>query len=73
MSDSLQQTIDRLPAHLKPFIVQQDYSSYTPIDHALWRYVMRLNYSFLSKNAHQSYIDGLKKTGIYNQMKTRSL
>ncbi|MEM1002004.1 MAG: aromatic amino acid hydroxylase, partial [Bacteroidota bacterium] len=56
--------IDRLPKHLKQFIKPQNYDDYTPINHAVWRYVMRKNVAFLSKVAHASYLDGLKKTGI---------
>ena len=56
--------IDRLPKHLLQFIKPQDYSDYTPINQAVWRYVMRKNVSYLSKVAHDSYLDGLKKTGL---------
>src|SRR6478609_8947135 len=56
--------LDRLPKHLKQFVKAQDYSEYTPINQAVWRYVMRKNVDYLSKVAHDSYLDGLKKTGI---------
>ena len=56
--------IDRLPAHLKQFIKPQDYDDYTPINQAVWRYVMRKNVSYLSQVAHESYVEGLEKTGI---------
>ncbi|MCY1489635.1 Phenylalanine-4-hydroxylase [compost metagenome] len=56
--------IDRLPEHLKQFIKPQDYADYTPINQAVWRYVMRKNVDYLSKVAHHSYLDGLKKTGL---------
>jgi len=56
--------IDRLPQHLRQFIKPQDYSEYTPINQAVWRYVMRKNVDYLSRVAHSSYLDGLKKTGI---------
>ena len=56
--------IDRLPEHLKQFIKPQDYEDYTPINQAVWRYVMRKNVDYLSKVAHNSYLDGLKKTGL---------
>jgi phenylalanine-4-hydroxylase len=56
--------IERLPAHLKQFIKPQEYSDYTPINQAVWRYVMRKNVSYLSKVAHKSYLNGLKKTGL---------
>lgn len=56
--------IDRLPKHLKQFIKPQVYEDYTPINQAVWRYVMRKNVDYLSKVAHNSYLDGLQKTGI---------
>lgn len=56
--------IDRLPPHLKQFIKPQDYEDYTPINQAVWRYVMRKNVDYLSKVAHDTYLEGLNKTGI---------
>jgi phenylalanine-4-hydroxylase len=56
--------LDRLPKHLKQFIKAQDYNYYTPVNQAVWRYVMRKNVDYLSKVAHSSYLEGLKKTGI---------
>lgn len=56
--------IDRLPKHLKQFIKPQVYEDYTPINQAVWRYVMRKNVSYLSNVAHNSYLNGLKQTGI---------
>ncbi|WP_031426119.1 aromatic amino acid hydroxylase [Flavimarina sp. Hel_I_48] len=56
--------LDSLPVHLKQFIKPQNYEDYTPINQAVWRYVMRKNVDYLSKVAHKSYLDGLQKTGI---------
>ena len=56
--------VANLPAHLRQFVVKQDYDNYTSIDHAVWRYVMRKNLAFLSKVADISYLQGLDKTGI---------
>jgi len=56
--------IERLPKHLKQFIKPQDYDEYTPINQAVWRYVMRKNVDYLGKVAHSSYLDGLRQTGI---------
>ncbi len=53
-----------LPAHLKRYIVAQDDSLYTPVDHAVWRYILRQLRAFLSVHAHPSYLTGLEKTGI---------
>jgi len=56
--------LERLPPHLKQYIKPQNYEDYTPINQAVWRYVMRKNVDYLSKVAHESYLDGLRKTGI---------
>lgn len=56
--------LERLPLHLKQYIVEQHYERYTPIDHAIWRYVMRQNYSYLKDVAYYPYIPGLKKAGL---------
>ena len=56
--------IAKLPDHLKQFIIPQNYEQYTPINQAVWRYVMRKNVDYLSKVAHDSYLEGLRKTGI---------
>ena len=56
--------LDKLPKHLRQYIKPQDYGEYSAIDQAVWRYIMRKNVDYLSKVAHSSYLDGLKKTGI---------
>ena len=56
--------LDRLPPHLKQYIKPQNYEQYTPVNQAVWRYVMRKNVDYLAKVAHESYLGGLKKTGI---------
>jgi phenylalanine-4-hydroxylase len=56
--------LDRLPPHLKQFMKPQNYEQYTAINQAVWRYVMRKNVDYLSKVAHESYMEGLEKTGI---------
>ncbi|WCK54700.1 aromatic amino acid hydroxylase [Aneurinibacillus sp. Ricciae_BoGa-3] len=53
-----------VPSHLQEFVVEQSYDKYTPIDQAVWRYVMRQNRAFLENKAHPAYVDGLKSTGI---------
>jgi phenylalanine-4-hydroxylase len=56
--------LDKLPPHLRQFIKPQNYEDYAPIDQAVWRYVMRRNVDYLSRVAHDSYLQGLQKTGI---------
>ena len=55
---------DQIPVHLQKYIVEQNYEKYTPRDHAVWRYVLRQLKSFLKKNAHECYLEGLDRTGI---------
>jgi phenylalanine-4-hydroxylase len=56
--------VANLPLHLRKYIVEQEYDKYTPINHAVWRYVMRQNYSYLKNVAYYPYIPGLKKAGL---------
>src|SRR5512138_308622 len=58
------EVLERLPAHLMDLVIDQPYNEYTPQDHAVWRYIMRQNIRFLPGVAHESYLDGLEKTGI---------
>lgn len=56
--------VAKLPKHLRQFIVEQHYEKYTPIDQAVWRYVMRQNYSYLKQVAYYPYIKGLRRAGL---------
>jgi len=56
--------VRQLPAHLRKYIVDQNYQRYTFADHALWRYVMRQNYSYLKGAAYYPYIPGLRSAGL---------
>ena len=56
--------VKKLPNHLRQYIVSQNYHHYTPIDHAVWRYVMRQNYSYLKDVAYYPYIKGLSRAGL---------
>lgn len=58
----------KLPKHLHKFILRQPYEDYTAQNQAVWRYVMRLNMNVLKQIAHKSYIKGLKKTGIDEEL-----
>ncbi|GAB5409285.1 MAG: aromatic amino acid hydroxylase [Balneolaceae bacterium] len=60
----LNEVTKKLPQHLHKFIVRQPYEDYTAQNQAVWRYVMRMNVDYLSKVAHGSYEEGLKRTGI---------
>jgi phenylalanine-4-hydroxylase len=52
------------PKHLLQFAVDQRYDDYTPVDHAVWRFIMRQNIFFLKEYAHKVYFQGLLNTGI---------
>lgn len=55
---------DRVPAHLRQFVVDQDYSAYDEIDQAVWRFVLLQTYARLKETAHPAYVDGLAQAGI---------
>ncbi|WP_419887361.1 aromatic amino acid hydroxylase [Neobacillus niacini] len=54
----------KIPRHLQKYVVDQQYEKYTPIDHAVWRYVMRQNHNYLKDTGHKAYVGGLKSSGI---------
>lgn len=56
--------LDKLPYHLRDFILKQPYDDYTAQNQAVWRYVMRKNLDYLKGIAHESYIPGLAMAGI---------
>src|SRR3989475_2836411 len=56
--------VQSLPKHLLQFAVDQRYEEYTPVDHAVWRFIMRQNIFFLKEYAHKVYFQGLLNTGI---------
>jgi phenylalanine-4-hydroxylase len=56
--------VPHVPAHLRAFVVEQDYERYTAIDHAVWRFVLLQMRSRLGQTAHPAYRDGLEATGI---------
>ncbi|WP_413302869.1 aromatic amino acid hydroxylase [Bacillus sp. 1P10SD] len=53
-----------IPANLLPYISKQHYHRYTPIEHAVWRFVMKQNHYFLKGIAHPAYVNGLRDSGI---------
>lgn len=57
-------TARKIPRHLWKYVADQQYEKYSPIDYAVWRYVMRQNHHFLKNTAHQAYVGGLKSSGI---------
>jgi len=63
-NDFNNQQVAKLPKHLRQFIVEQNYEKYTPVDQAVWRYVMRQNYSYLKHVAFYPYIKGLQRAGL---------
>jgi len=62
---SLRDTLDRIPAHLRKYVVNQDYDNYDEIDQAVWRFTLLQTYNQLKVTAHESYARGLEQTGIF--------
>ena len=56
--------LNKLPYYLRQYIKPQSYEEYSAIDQAVWRYAMRKNVDYLSAVAHESYVEGLRQTGI---------
>jgi phenylalanine-4-hydroxylase len=53
-----------VPAHLRRYVVEQDYGQYTEVDHAVWRFVLLQTHTRLQHTAHAAYRTGLAATGI---------
>jgi phenylalanine-4-hydroxylase len=53
-----------VPLHLRRFVVTQDYAEYTPVDQAVWRFVLLQMRARLAETAHPAYCEGLAATGI---------
>jgi phenylalanine-4-hydroxylase len=53
-----------VPAHLRRFVVEQDYGQYNAMDQAVWRFVLLQTHARLIETAHPAYKDGLSATGI---------
>lgn len=57
-------TAERVPPHLRRYVVEQDYSQYTGVDQAVWRFVLLQMVDKLRLTAHAAYAKGLGDTGI---------
>ena len=57
-------SLPKVPAHLRRFVVEQDYSEYSAVDQAVWRFVLLQTHARLVETAHAAYRDGLAATGI---------
>jgi phenylalanine-4-hydroxylase len=53
-----------IPGHLLPYVAEQDFEQYSPIDHSVWRFILLISQDFLRIHAHEKYLDGLEATGI---------
>ena len=64
-----QEILDSLPAHLRPFVREQDYARYTTRDQAVWRFIMKHLTRQLADTAHPVYLEGLIINLIDNSLK----
>lgn len=55
---------EAVPLYLANYVVKQDPSLYTAIDHASWRFIMKIGRAFFARHAHWKYLEGLGETGI---------
>jgi phenylalanine-4-hydroxylase len=63
-SRQVRKAIEKIPEHLLPYTTRQNADLYTAIDHAAWRFIMKLSSDFFPEHAHPIYLEGLKATGI---------
>jgi phenylalanine-4-hydroxylase len=61
---SYRKNVPGVPAHLRQFVVQQDYETYNAVDRAVWRFLLLQIHARLVDTAHPAYRDGLAATGI---------
>jgi phenylalanine-4-hydroxylase len=54
----------QLPAHLRQYVVAQDYAAYNAEDQAVWRFVVMQTHARLLRTAHPAYADGFEAVGI---------
>jgi phenylalanine-4-hydroxylase len=55
---------DRIPPHLRGYVLVQDASRYDEVDQQVWRYVLRRVFARLALTAHPAYTSGLMRTGM---------
>ena len=60
----MQDRYSNIPTHLKSYIVSQDHENYSLMDHACWRFIMKISRDFFKDYAHRAYLNGLQETGI---------
>ena len=53
-----------LPAHLRKFVVSQNYAAYTAEDQAIWRFVLLQTHARHLRTAHPAYAAGFEAAGI---------
>jgi phenylalanine-4-hydroxylase len=53
-----------VPAHLRKYVVQQNYVQYTPQDQAIWRFVLLQTHRRHLRTAHAAYAAGFDAAGI---------
>src|SRR3954447_22772392 len=53
-----------VPAHLRRYVVEQNYQAYTPRDQAVWRFVLLQTHARLLRLAHPAYESGFVAAGI---------
>lgn len=57
-------TRERIPSHLRRYVVEQSYGEYNAVDRAVWRFVLTQIYDTLRHTAHPAYEEGIAQTGI---------
>lgn len=55
---------EAVPAHLRKYVVAQDYGAYTARDQAVWRFVLTQTHARHLRTAHPAYAHGFAAAGI---------
>ena len=61
---SIEQTCDERLAAARPYLVTQDWSAYTPAQHAVWTELVSRRMPELELHACAEYLDGFKRIGL---------
>lgn len=64
LTPTTRKALDKIPEHLLPYTSQQNPQAYSAIDHAVWRFIMKIASDFFAETAHTKYLEGLAETGI---------
>lgn len=60
----MQQHTTAIPADAEPYVVQQEYSRYTEVEHGTWKYLFDRRIEQLREHACDEYLQGIEVLGL---------